>query len=52
MYNRLKTVTVLGMLYRKSFLDDNDIRFDENQLYYADAPFFTKGYVLCKKLQM
>ncbi len=45
MYNRLKTVTVLGMLYRKSFLDDNDIRFDENQLYYADAPFFTK--VMC-----
>ena len=41
-YNRLKTITVLSVLYRKSFLEQHDIRFDEEQLYYADAPFFTK----------
>ncbi len=41
-YSRLKAITVLGVLYRKSFLEENQIRFDEDQIYYADAPFFTK----------
>lgn len=41
-FNKLKTMTVLGALYRKNFLDKYEIRFDENQIYYADAPFWTK----------
>ena len=41
-YKKLQTITVLGVLYRKSFLEKHNIRFDEAQLYYADAPFFTK----------
>ncbi len=41
-YQRLKAITVLNALYRKSFIDKYQIRFDEEQLYYADAPFFTK----------
>lgn len=41
-YNRLITITVLGVLFKKSFLDAHDIRFAENQPYYADSPFWTK----------
>lgn len=41
-YKKLETITVLSVLYRKSFLEKHHIRFDEEQLYYADAPFFTK----------
>ena len=41
-YKKLEAITALGVLYRKDFLDCHKIRFDESQLYYADAPFFTK----------
>lgn len=44
----LTGVTALGVLYKKSFLDNNDIRFDESQLYYADAPFYIKALSLAK----
>ena len=50
-YNRLKAVTVLSKLYRKSFLVEHDIRFDEDQLYYADAPFITKVLYYAKKFK-
>lgn len=47
-FKKLETITVLGALYRKSFLEQNNIRFDKDQPYYADAPFFTKVMNLVK----
>lgn len=47
-YKRLITITILGVLYKKSFLEKNDIIFDEEQPYYADSPFWTK-VVRCQK---
>ncbi len=50
-YKKLETITVLGVLYRKSFLERHQIRFEEGQLYYADAPFFTKVMYFIKGYQ-
>lgn len=39
---KLNAITALGVLYRKSFLEENNIMFNEEQPYFADVPFFTK----------
>ena len=36
-YKKLEKLSVLGMIYRKSLFTDNDILFNEDQKYYADA---------------
>jgi CDP-glycerol glycerophosphotransferase len=36
-YKRFQKVTVLGCLYRKSLFDDYNIRFNEEQYFYADV---------------
>lgn len=39
-YDSLDKITALGALYRKRFLEENHIRFNEEQKYYADAAFW------------
>lgn len=41
----IEKITVLGTLYRKSFLEENNIKFNEKQKLYADVDFWVK--VLC-----
>lgn len=48
-YSRIEEMTVLGVLYRKDFLLDNDIWFDGEQKYYPDAEFWTKVLIKVKK---
>lgn len=53
-YDALDKITVLGVLYKKSFLKDNNIQFNEKQIYYADAAFWiqilncVKSYGSCE----
>ena len=35
-------VSALGILIRRSYLEEHDIYFDESYIYNADLPFFTK----------
>ena len=39
-------------LYKKSFLDDNNIRFPSGNLIYEDNPFFFKIITLAKKISV
>ena len=47
-------ITCLGVLYRRSFIIENNILFDEDQKYYADCLFWIKvlncikGYSYCE----
>lgn len=41
----IEKITALGTLYRKSFLVENNIKFNEEQKLYADVDFWVK--VLC-----
>ncbi len=46
----VQNITVLGILFKKSFLTDNDIRFDEDLVYYSDWPFLCRaiaGAIVC-----
>ncbi len=38
----MQAITVLGCLYLKSFLDENEIRFNEEMTNMADIPFICK----------
>ncbi len=38
----LKNVTVLGILFNRSFLYDNNIRFHEKYIFYSDLAFMVK----------
>ncbi len=35
----LGNVSVLGILFRRSFLNENDIRFNENYIFFSDSTF-------------
>ncbi|MCR5837492.1 MAG: bifunctional glycosyltransferase family 2 protein/CDP-glycerol:glycerophosphate glycerophosphotransferase [Lachnospiraceae bacterium] len=37
--NKLEDISSLGILIKKSFLQKNDLMFDEEQKYYSDAKF-------------
>lgn len=41
-HDKLEEITALGVLYRRSFLEKNKIRFNEEQKYYADAAFWVQ----------
>lgn len=38
----LKNVSVLSVLFRRDFLNENGIRFDDEIIYYSDFPFMTE----------
>lgn len=40
--NEIEKITVLGVLYNRSFLEENNITFNEEQKLYADAAFWMK----------
>lgn len=48
-YEKIDEMTVLGTLYRKDFLTDNEIWFDKEQTYYPDAEFWTKVLLNIRK---
>ncbi len=39
---KYNTVTVLSCIFKLSFLKENNIRFDEELLYYSDVPFLCR----------
>lgn len=39
-HNTIEKITVLGVLYRRSFLEENNITFNEGQKLYADVAFW------------
>lgn len=39
-YNTIEKITALGVLYKRSFLEENKITFNEEQRLYADAGFW------------
>lgn len=41
-YNVIDKITALGVLYNKNFLIENNIRFNEEQKYYADSSFWVQ----------
>ncbi|MCI8957145.1 MAG: bifunctional glycosyltransferase family 2 protein/CDP-glycerol:glycerophosphate glycerophosphotransferase [Eubacterium sp.] len=44
-YRRLENLTILGAVYRKSLFERNNIRFNEEQLCFADVLVLTK--IMC-----
>lgn len=45
----LQNITVLGMLYKREFLEENDIKFDEQLKYYCDWPFMCRVLDIAEK---
>ncbi len=44
----LRNVSVLGILFRRSFLNENDIRFNENFIFFSDSTFLIQALQLVK----
>ncbi len=44
----LRNVSVLGVLFRRSFLNENDIRFNDNYIFFSDAPFMVQALQLVR----
>ncbi len=47
--DKIEDITVLGMLFRKDFLDRYHIRFEKKQKYYADFSFLLNVLEHCEK---
>jgi CDP-glycerol glycerophosphotransferase len=39
----VRNISVLGILFRRSFIEENKIRFPENLLYMSDVPFLLEA---------
>lgn len=50
-YGKLEGITVLGSLYRKSLFTENNIKFDENQPYYADTDVVARLYSITDRIK-
>lgn len=50
-YSKLARLTVLGAVYRKSFLKENNISFYEEQLFYADAEVVAQIFSATDKIK-
>lgn len=50
-YGKLEGITVLGSLYRKSLFVDNNIKFDEEQPYYADIDVVAKLFSITDRIK-
>ncbi|NBK96551.1 MAG: CDP-glycerol:glycerophosphate glycerophosphotransferase [Erysipelotrichia bacterium] len=45
-----RSITVLGNAYRKAFLEENNLTFDESLIYYSDLPFLLQACEMAKTL--
>ena len=50
-YRRLERLSVLGALYKKSFLTEHNVRFDEEQMYFADVSVIAKIMSVATKMK-
>ncbi len=50
-YRTLEKLTILGCLYRKKYWDDNNIKFNESQPYYADVEVVARVFSLTDKIK-
>lgn len=50
-YTKLEKLTVLGSLYRKSLFTDNNISFNEEQIFYADAKVIAELFSKARKIK-
>jgi CDP-glycerol glycerophosphotransferase len=39
----VRNISVLGILYKRSLLDENHLRFPENLIYFSDVPFLLEA---------
>ena len=39
----LRNISILGVLFKRSFLRENDIRFNENYLFFSDSTFMVQA---------
>jgi CDP-glycerol glycerophosphotransferase len=44
----LRNISVLGVLFRRSFLNENDIRFNENYIFFSDSTFVVQALQLVR----
>ncbi len=44
----LRNVSVLGILFRRSFLNENDIRFNEKYIFFSDSTFVIQALQLVR----
>ena len=44
----LRNVSVLGVLFRRSFLNENDIRFNDNYIFFSDSTFVIQALQLVR----
>jgi len=44
----LRNISILGILFRRSFLNVNQIRFNENYIFFSDSTFLIRALVLVK----
>lgn len=50
-YPALQKLTILGSVYRRSLWDDNNIRFNDQQLYYSDAKVVAQIFSATDKIK-
>lgn len=50
-YGTLNGLTVLGSLYRRELFVKNNIKFDEKQLYYADAEVIARLFSITDRIK-
>jgi len=39
----VKNISVLNILFKRSFIEENNLRFPENLIYYSDVPFLLEA---------
>ncbi len=44
----LRNISVLGIVFRKSFLNENQIRFNDNYIFFSDSTFLIQALVKVK----
>ncbi len=44
----LRNISILGILFRRSFLRENDIRFNENYIFFSDSTFLVQALQMVK----
>ena len=44
----LRNISVLGILFRRSFLNENDIRFNESYKFFSDSTFMVQALQIVK----
>jgi len=47
----VRNISVLNILFKRSFIEDNNIRFPENIVYFSDVPFLMEALSLTDKFK-